>query len=239
MRNIPENIGLWIVLPPEVYKAAIEHADRRMREATRRKAQYKWYGTYGELLDNHIGQSLFERGFCLAAGITDPKRINTDHDWARVDLPGEVGAWPRACKRSQPKAYLNGQLKDWGVLVGGRVHDNEEVKGVRRCVVEVRAWASMEWVRKHIKAEDVGERGRPFYQVFWTEDGVEPIRTLVERFQLDTSACLPEPPPGISDWIDFAPKREEKIQCSDGCPDRRPSAAGGYVCNVCGFYLFR
>jgi hypothetical protein len=244
MENVPANEGLWLVLPRGVYEAAVKHGNLRQAEAIRRRAHVRYdpETPVWLLADQHVNQSIFERGVALALGLFDPKRVNTDHDQARLNLPDKLGLWPRACKKFGPP-YIKGLEKDFDLLVGGRVHDNEMYDDGEtydpRCIVEVRCWANMQTVKHRYHLVDLGKKGAPFYQIFWGFKDVYPIRVLVDQYGLDTSACLPKAPASISETIEFAPEKENKQQCEDGCLDRRPSEAGGYVCNRCGYYLWR
>ena len=232
MRN--DDGALWVVLPPELHDRAIRHGNLRQAEAQRRKANVRWHGEYEELADNHVGHSIFERAVARALGLYDPFRMNTDHKLPRLDLTVLVGLWPRACPMFGPP-YVKGLKKDYDLLIGGRVFEHEPCG----CVAEIRGFAEMRVVRERYDLVDTGNRGAPYYHVPWASKDFHPIKELVSEFQLDTSACSADAPDSISQMIDFAPLRPHREQCTDGCPDRRPSEAGGFICNVCGYFLFK
>lgn len=244
MEDLLANIGLWVVLPPELYMMAVKFGNLRQAEAIRRhaKLRFKEETPVYVLASQHIEQAIFEAGTALALGLKNLERLNTDHEYARIDLPDGTGLWPRACKRQMP-AYIKGLEKDFGYLVGGRVWDNEEVHGIMCCVVEIRCWADMRVVPTRHSLVDIGNLGAPFYQLFWGFPECCPILQLVERYNLDTSACLPGPPPSISRSIiaDYPPPNPEPKQCEDGCKGHKmiPRSVGGFICADCGFYHFR
>ena len=189
--------GLWVLLPPELLKKAIEFGQQRQRRADQRHAKVRWYGDPAELTQQHEDQSIFERGVALGLGLKDLWRMDTDHNLPRLELPNGTGLWPRACPK-YGRPYLKGLERDFGVLISGRVHPSEPLG----CVVEIRCCASMALVRSRYQLIDIGNRGAPMYQVWWSGKEALPITMLG---QLNTAECLKGPPDTISEMIDFAP----------------------------------
>lgn len=192
--------GLWVVLPPDLLKKAQDFGKTRQAHAIKRRAKVRWEGTEAELTQQHEDQCIFERGVALALGLKDLWRMDTDHDLPRLELPNGTGLWPRACPK-YGRPYMKGLQRDFGILISGRVHMSEPIG----CVVEVRCCAPMGVIRESYQLIDIGNRGAPMYQVYWTDHAARPITELIERYKLDTSACLPGAPDTISEMIDFAP----------------------------------
>lgn len=199
--------GLWYIMPLALLQSATKHGNQRQAEALRRRADVRWEGTVPELQENHVDQAIFEAGTAYTLGLKWLARMNTDHKLPRLDLPGRVGGWPRACPKFETPARLKGVAKDFGYLISGRTH-YEEIQSVPIVLVEVRCFAIFSEIRANYPLVDPGERGARCYMVPWAMKHIYPIEDLVRDLKLHVSRdVMPYALPTVSEMIDFAPQQ--------------------------------
>lgn len=283
--------GLWYIMPPALLDEAVKHGHYRQSRALTRKSKWRWYGTVAELTEHHVQEAKLEAAAAHCIGVPWLKRVDTDHDQPRLDIPGTRGAWVRVCRKWQNPARLKARPEDYGVVISGRLHE-EHIQGCPITLVEVRAFAMFDDIKANYPLENPGDRRSASgekaecYLVPWAMQHVHPIEDLITRHNLSVpSDVMPYALSSVSDMIHFSPQQrgdpdmrgwprcphcnlpnfprrttcyhcghslvgatvngstkprpKATAQCDDGCPDRRPSAAGGFVCNICGFFLFR
>jgi len=222
-------------MPHLAVLAAEAQGRLRQKRAAERRAQLRYEEEYPyQAEDQHVENALFECGVCMALGLKWPKRLDTDHQLARFELPDKTGVWCR-----EPPMYSNPWLKvrpdDFGIIISGRSHgrvtvpqsyhcktpDGRDlagqriytganlVNGVDCCVVEVRAWAYAKTIQQNYPVEDRGQRGAQAYLIPWDRKDIRPIEDLIAQFHLSIPPTTRHSPPScISRLIHFGPDEQ-------------------------------